>query len=95
MKCGWVYILTNRADGTLYIGVTADIRRRVWQHREGAGSDFVRRYGLYRLVYAEPHETILAAIAREKMLKRWPRSWKTRLIGHSNPDWTDLYDTLA
>jgi putative endonuclease len=95
MKGGWVYILTNRPHGTLYVGVTSDVQRRAWQHREGGGSDFVDRYGLHRLVYAEAHDLILAAIAREKALKRWPRAWKVRLIELHNPDWSNLCDTLT
>jgi len=91
---GWVYIMTNRPDGTLYVGVTSDIVRRIWQHRAGLVEGFTKRHGLTRLVYTERHETIQAAIARERRLKHWPRSWKIRLILSDNPSWTDLYDTL-
>ncbi|WP_284947883.1 GIY-YIG nuclease family protein [Acidisoma cladoniae] len=86
--------MTDRPNGVLYIGVTADLARRVWQHREGFGSDFTHRYGLHRLVHAESHETILQAIAREKALKRWPRAWKVRLIERGNANWNDLYDSI-
>jgi len=94
MRGGWVYIMSNRPNGTLYIGVTADLARRVWQHREGTGSEFVRRYGLTQLVYAERHEEIVRAIQREKNIKDWPRAWKVRLIQAINPDWRDLYCDL-
>ena len=92
---GWVYIMTNRPNGTLYGGVTGDLARRVWEHREGAAPGFTSRYGLKRLVYAEPHADIRAAIQREKILKHWPRAWKVRLILETNPGWTDLYPLLA
>ena len=89
-----VYILASRKHGTLYIGVTNDIARRVWDHRQGLGSRFVKRYGVTRLVYAETHEEIERAIQREKTMKEWPRAWKIRLIEHENPEWEDLYDRL-
>ena len=85
MRGGWTYIMTNRARGVLYVGVTADIAARAWQHRNGEGSDFCRRYKLRRLVLAESHATIDEAILREKMLKAWKRAWKIELIEASNP----------
>src|SRR3954454_1647870 len=91
---GWVYIMTNHPNGTLYIGVTNDLVRRVWEHRQGLGSAFARRYYLKHLVYAERHEDITAAIQREKSLKRWLRAWKVTLITAQNPDWKDLGDQL-
>ena len=94
MKGGWVYIMTNRPNGTLYIGVTNNIARRAFEHRTAIGSQFTSRYGLVRLVYVEWHDDILAAIQREKNMKGWPRGWKARLIGGSNPEWRDLYDDL-
>jgi putative endonuclease len=94
MRTGWVYIMTNAPYGTLYIGVTSDLPARVCQHREGTGSDFCKRYGLTRLVYAEPHDRIDEAIAREKAVKAWKRAWKIRLIEQANPDWRDLFDDL-
>ena len=94
MPGGWVYILTDRPNGTLYVGVTSDLARRTWEHREGAVDGFTKRYGLKRLVYAEPHEYIRAAIQREKTLKHWPRAWKVRLILEANPGWSDLYNLL-
>ena len=94
MKGGWVYIMTNGPYGTLYIGVTADLARRAWQHRNGEGSAFCKRYGLTRLVHCEEFPTIDEAIARENALKAWKRQWKIRLIEQSNPEWADLYDHL-
>ena len=91
---GTVYILTNRPNGTLYLGVTADLSRRVWEHREGRGSTFTRRYGLRRLVWYEHHEDIRTAIQRERTMKGYPRAWKVRLILVMNPTWDDLYETL-
>jgi len=94
MKGGWVYIMTNKPFGTLYIGVTANIAARAWQHRNGKGSEFCKRYGLKRLVYAEQYPTIHEAIAREKAMKAWNRNWKLRQIIDVNPDWLDLFETL-
>ena len=95
MRGGWVYILTNRPNGTLYVGVTGDLARRIWEHREGAAEGFTKRYGLKRLVYAERHDEIRRAIQREKTIKHWPRAWKVGLILEANPAWDDLYDQLA
>jgi putative endonuclease len=94
MKGGWVYIITNRPNGTLYVGVTSDIAKRAWEHREGVVDGFTKRYGLKRLVYAEPHDDIADAIQREKRMKSWPRAWKINLIRESNPGWEDLYQSL-
>ena len=94
MHGGYVYIMTNRPNGTLYVGVTNDIARRAYEHRHGLLEGFTKRYGLKRLVYAEPHDSIVEAIQREKAMKHWPRAWKVRLILESNPVWDDLYDTL-
>jgi putative endonuclease len=94
MRGGWVYIMTNRPNGTLYIGVTSDLPRRVWEHREGVVEGFTKRYDLKRLVYIERHEDIVSAIQREKTLKHWSRAWKVKLILAENPDWSDLYDQL-
>jgi putative endonuclease len=90
MPSGWVYIMTNRPNGTLYLGVTNNIARRVREHQDGVGSRFTHRYKLYPLVYAEPHENMPSAIQRETNLKRWPRAWKVRLIVAGNPNWDDL-----
>ena len=86
--------MTNRPNGTLYIGVTSDLARRAWEHREGVVEGFTRQYDLKRLVFVERHEDIVSAIQREKNLKHWPRAWKVKLILAANPDWDDLYDQL-
>ncbi len=90
MQGGWVCILTNKPRGTLYTGVTADLERRLAEHRSGAGSAFVRRYNLHCLVFAEHHASIEHAIQRETSLKRWLREWKIDLIETVNPEWRDL-----
>ena len=94
MKGGFVYILTNRPNGTLYVGVTSDLPRRVWEHREGNVDGFTRRHGLKSLVYFERHDDITAAIQREKNIKHWPRAWKVRLIHAGNAEWRDLYEEI-
>jgi putative endonuclease len=94
MAGGWVYIMTNRPNGALYTGVTANIARRAWEHREGVVDGFTKRYGLKRLVYVEQHAAIQTAIQREHNIKHWPRRWNVRLILTTNPAWDDLYDRL-
>ncbi len=91
----WVYILASRPGGTLYVGVTNDLIRRAFEHRNGAVPSFTKRYGVKSLVYYEPHESIVAAIQREKNIKHWPREWKIDLIVSMNPDWRDLYDDIT
>ncbi len=91
---GWVYIMTNKRDGVLYIGVSADLAARVTQHKQGKGSAFCRRYGLDRLVHAEHYAEITDAIAREKAMKAWKRAWKIEQIEKSNPQWDDLFETI-
>ncbi len=93
-KGGWVYILTNRPNGILYIGVTSDLVRRTAEHRAGEVDGFTKRYGLKELVYFEHHEDILTAIAREKAIKAWTRAWKVRLLIAGNPEWNDLYPNI-
>src|SRR5262249_14499525 len=95
MVGAFVYFMTNRPNGILYAGVTNDAVRRAYEHREGLVEGFTKRYRLHRLVYVEEHESIAAAIQREKSIKRWPRAWKVRLIQSVNPDWDDLYETLV
>ncbi len=90
-KRGWVYIITNRSNGILYVGVTSDLVRRVAEHRAGEVAGFTQRYGLKRLVWFERHDEIVGAIAREKAIKQWKRAWKIRLIVRDNPEWDDLY----
>ena len=89
-----VYIMASRERGTLYVGVTGNLKLRVWQHREGLGSSFAKRYGVKHLVWFEFHENFPAAIARETQLKRWNRSWKLELIETANPSWRDLWENL-
>ena len=91
---GYVYILASGTYGTLYIGVTNDLARRVYEHREGVGSAFARKYGVHRLVHYEVFEDIQNAIHREKRLKKWNRRWKIDLIEAGNPRWDDLHETL-
>ena len=94
MPGGWVYIMTNRTNGILYTGVTSDLARRAWEHREGLVKGFTQRYGLKRLVYTEFFEDIRDAIQREKNMKHYFRAWKVGLILETNRDWRDLYENL-
>ncbi|MBV8735881.1 MAG: GIY-YIG nuclease family protein [Alphaproteobacteria bacterium] len=94
MKGAWVYIMTNRPNGTLYTGLTSNLSRQVWEHRESLTAGFTKQYGLKRLVYTERHPDIQSAIQRERNMKHWPRTWKVRLILTANPNWEDLYDQL-
>jgi putative endonuclease len=89
------YVMTDRSRGTLYIGVTSNLVRRVLEHREGKTPGFTRRYGLKRLGWYERFESMTMAIQREKSLKRWPRQWKINLIERDNPQWDDLYETAC
>jgi putative endonuclease len=94
MRMGYVYFLTNRPNGILYVGVTSDLVRRIYEHRTGAAEGFTKRYGLKRLVYYEIYDDIRIAIQREHNIKHWSRTWKVRLILANNPGWDDLYDGL-
>ena len=89
-----VYIMTNQRNGTLYIGVTSDLTKRVWQHKNEVVDGFTKKYKLHSLVWYEPHETMESAIAREKALKYWHRVWKVRIIEQMNRDWCDLYNEV-
>jgi len=89
-----VYILTNRRNGTLYTGVTSNLVKRGWEHRQHLVSGFTTEHGCDRLVYFEMHATMLAAITREKQIKAWRRSWKLNLIERANPDWLDLWEQI-
>ena len=91
----YVYMLASKRNGTLYVGVTNDLVRRVWEHKEGIADGFTRRYGVKLLVYYEEHARIIEAIQREKTLKRWYRRWKLNAIEAFNPDWRDLWPELA
>ena len=93
-RSSYVYILSNGRYGTLYIGVSSDLIKRVWQHREGLCEGFTKTHGISRLVWYEVHQDIYSAITREKHLKKWNRAWKVKLISNFNPTWRDLYDEL-
>jgi putative endonuclease len=95
MKTYWVYILASRPRGTLYVGMTNDLVRRVYHHREGVVEGFTSAHGVKMLVYYEQHATALAAIQREKNIKHWSRAWKIELIRSLNPDWRDLWDDIV
>ena len=94
-KKGFVYIMTNKKNGTLYIGVTSNIIKRVYHHKNKLVDGFTKKYNLTKLVYYEVYETIDEAIKREKQLKNWKREWKINLIESVNPQWLDLYDSIA
>ena len=91
----YIYILASKIGGTLYIGVTNDLVRRVYEHREKFVEGFTKKYGVAKLVYFEVHSDIEAAITREKQMKKWNRAWKVRQIEESNPNWDDLYIHIA
>jgi putative endonuclease len=90
----FVYIMASQRNGTLYVGVTNDIARRVHEHRTGAADGFTKRYNVKQLVWYETHGDVQAAIAREKSIKRWPRRYKLNVIEAMNPGWNDLYEAL-
>ncbi len=90
-----VYMLASRQNGTLYVGVTSDLIKRVWQHKNDIVEGFTRQHGVHVLVWYEIHETMESAIVREKTIKEWKRKWKLNLIERSNPEWRDLYYDLA
>jgi putative endonuclease len=89
-----VYILASQRNSTLYVGVTTDLERRIWEHRSKAVLGFTQRYDVTRLVYVEFHDTVAGAILREKQSKKWRRAWKLALIERDNPQWRDLYEDL-
>jgi putative endonuclease len=95
MRQFYVYILASRPGGTLYIGVTNDLIRRVYEHKNGFVEGFTKQYNVHRLVYFEVYNTAYDAIQREKNMKHWPRAWKTKLIARENPTWRDLYEEIA
>jgi len=94
MKPGYVYIVASGKNGTIYIGVTSDLAKRVWEHREGFVLGFTKRYGCKLLVWYEAFDDIQEARQRELQMKEWQRKWKIRLIEEQNVDWADLYPTL-
>ncbi len=95
MKHPAVYILASRPNGTLYIGVTSDLIKRVWEHKEDLVAGFTSKYGVHRLVYFEQHQDMQTAITREKQLKKWNRAWKIALIEQGNRSWRDLWDDIC
>ncbi|MDY6903397.1 MAG: GIY-YIG nuclease family protein [Thermodesulfobacteriota bacterium] len=90
-----VYMMASQKNGTLYVGVTSNLVKRVWEHQNGVAEGFTWRYDVHRLVWYEVHSTMMSAIAREKQLKNWRRAWKIALIERENPDWADLYEKVA
>jgi putative endonuclease len=92
---GWIYIMSNHPNGVLYVGVTSDLARRVYEHRQGIYRGFTQSYDLKMLIYYEFCDDIRQAIQREKNIKHWSRSWKVQLIHTLNPTWRDLYEDLA
>ena len=95
MKQPCVYILASKRNGTLYTGVTSDFVQRVWQHEDGVVEGFTKRHRVHMLVWFEIHDTMVNAIAREKAIKEWKRTWKIELIENSNPTWRDLYGEIV
>ena len=93
-KGGFVYIMASRRNGTIYIGVTSDLPKRVWEHRAGRIAGFTKKYRCKMLVWFEHHDTIEAAITRERQMKEWKRAWKLRMIEEKNPNWDDLFESL-
>ncbi len=89
-----VYLLASGRNGTLYVGVTSNLIKRVWEHKHHAAKGFTSKYGVHALVWYEVHETMESAIYREKAIKNWKRSWKINVIESTNPQWRDLYDGL-
>jgi putative endonuclease len=90
-----VYILASKRNGTLYIGVTSDLVKRIWEHKNNMVEGFTKRYNVHRLVWYELHGSMESAITREKRLKDWKRKWKLELIESNNPNWQDLYHTIV
>lgn len=91
----YVYLLASKRNGTLYVGVTNDLIRRVWEHKNDLADGFTKRYGIHQLVWFEAAESPSTAILREKQIKNWNRSWKLKLIEQENPQWLDLNDSIA
>lgn len=89
-----VYILASKRNGTLYVGVTSDLVKRIWEHKNDAVEGFTEKYGVYFLVYYESHADMMAAITREKQIKKWDRAWKIELLESTNPEWRDLWEEI-
>ena len=94
-KNPFIYILASKRKGTLYIGVTSNLQKRIWEHREEVTDGFTKKYNVHRLVYYESHASMESAIVREKDLKGWNRDWKIKLIEKTNPKWEDLFIELS
>jgi putative endonuclease len=94
MKEAYVYILASKKNGTLYVGVTSDLCKRIYEHKEGLTEGFTKKYNVKTLVYYESIECIQSAIQREKQIKKWERAWKLKLIENKNPNWEDLYNAI-
>ncbi|MDH5408124.1 MAG: GIY-YIG nuclease family protein [Gammaproteobacteria bacterium] len=90
-----VYLLANKRNGTLYTGVTSNLIKRVWEHKNNAVEGFTKKYKVHTLVWYEPHETMESAIQKEKMIKNWKREWKIKVIEEMNPQWKDLFSDIA
>ena len=95
MDNSYVYILASSRNGTLYIGVTTDLIKRIWEHKQECSDGFTKKYNVKQLVWYEQHKSIESAIKREKALKEWQRNWKLRIIEELNPEWNDLYDSIC
>ena len=95
MKSYWLYILASKRNGTLYVGVTNDLTRRIYEHKQKLIDGFTKKYNITTLVYAEEFQNINDAIHREKCIKKWNRAWKLQLIEEHNPDWSDLYENIS
>lgn len=95
MKQPCVYLLASKRNGTLYVGVTSDLIKRIWEHKNNVVEGFTKRYRVHILVWYEPHVSMESAIGREKAIKAWKRDWKLELIERDNPDWRDLYEDLV
>ena len=94
IEAAYVYMLASEPYGTLYVGVTSDLAKRVWEHKNGFVEGFTRKHGVKRLVWYEQHASVVEAIAREKRIKRWHRDWKVNLIQATNQNWDDLYEKI-
>ena len=94
-KCYYTYILASKRNGTLYVGVTSDLIKRIYQHRSNLAEGFTAKYQAHHLVYFEQHRDVISAIQREKRLKEWQRKWKLALIEKHNPEWRDLYPEIS
>jgi len=94
-RADYVYIMASRRNGTIYLGVTNNLAKRVWEHRNDVGSDFAGQYGCRHLVWYEAHDDIQAARHRELQMKKWKRAWKLKEIEGANPEWDDLFETIA